>query len=70
MVIIIFSITIAALKISNILIYPPVPFILYMVCRLISRFTAYKALFALIGVLTVEGLVSLVKGAVSSVSIK
>ena len=70
LVIIIFSITIAALKISNILIYPPVPFILYMVCRLISKFTVYKALFALIAVLTVGGLILLVKKAVSSVGIK
>ena len=63
LVIIILSIAVAALKISNILIYPPVPFILYIVCRPISSFTTYKALFALIAVLIVGGVVS-------SVSIK
>ena len=63
LVIIILSITIAALKIGDILIYPPVPFILYMVCRLISSFTIYKVLFALITIL-------IIRGVVSSVSIK
>ena len=70
LVIIILSITVAALKIGNILIYPPIPFILYIVCRPTSRFTTYKALFALITVLTVKGLVLLVKKAVLLVSIK
>ena len=60
LVIIILNITIAALKIGNILIYPLVPFILYIVCRLISSFTIYKALFALIAVLIVGGVVSLI----------
>ena len=50
----ILSITITALKIRDILIYFSVPFILYIVCRLISRFSVYKALFALITVLTVK----------------
>ena len=70
LVIIILGITVAALKISNILIYPSVPFILYIVCRPISKFTAYKVLFALIAVLTVRGLILSVKGAVLLVSIK
>ena len=60
LVIIILSIAVAALKIGNILIYPPVPFILCMVCRPTSSFTVYKVLFALIAVLTVRGVVSLV----------
>ena len=60
----ILSITITALKIRDILIYFLVPFILYMVCKLISSFTVYKALFALIAVLTVGGVVSTVKGVV------
>ena len=50
----ILSITIAALKIRDVLIYFLVPFILYIVCRLISSFTIYKVLFALIAVLTVK----------------
>src|SRR6266702_3969317 len=54
-IIIVLSIAIAALKIRDILTYFSVPFILYMVCRPISRFAAYKALFALIAVLTVRG---------------
>jgi len=41
-----------------------------MVCRLISRFAAYKALFTLIAVLTVRGVVSLVREVVSLVSIE
>jgi len=41
-----------------------------MVYRLISRFTAYKALFALITVLTVRGVILLVRGVVLSVSIE
>ena len=70
LVIIILIITVAALKIGDILIYPPVPFILCIVCRPISKFTVYKALFALITVLTVRELVLLVKKAVSLVNIK
>ena len=57
LVIIILSITIATLKIGNILIYFSVPFILYIVYRPISSFTIYKALFALIAVSTVGGVV-------------
>jgi hypothetical protein len=41
-----------------------------MVRRLISRFAAYKALFALITVLTIRGVMLLVRGVVSSVSIE
>ena len=70
LVIIILGITVTTFKISNILIYPPVPFILYMVCRPISKFIIYKALFALIAVLIVGGLVLLVKKAVLLVSIE
>ena len=73
----ILNITITTLKIRDILMYFSVPFILYMVYRLIFSFTAYKALFALIAVLTVGGVVLTVKevvllisGVVSSVSIK
>jgi hypothetical protein len=68
--IIILSITVTALKIGDILMYFSLPFILYMVCRLISRFTAYKALFALIAVSMIRGVVSLVRGVVLSVGIK
>ena len=57
----ILSITIAALKIKDILIYFLVPFILYIIYRLIYSFTVYKALFALIIVLTVRGVVLTVK---------
>ena len=64
----IFSITITALKIRDILMYFSVPFILYIICRLISSFTVYKVLFALITVLTVRGVVLMVKGVVLSVS--
>src|SRR6266567_4728708 len=67
---IIFSITIAALKVRNILIYSSVPFVFYIVCRPISRFIIYKVLFALITVLIVRGVVSLVGGVVSSVNIE
>ena len=56
----IFSITVTALKIRDILTYFSVPFILYIVCRLISSFIIYKVLFALIAVLIVEGVVLLV----------
>ena len=57
----ILSITITALKIRDILMYFLVPFILCVVCRLIFSFTVYKALFALIAVLIVKGVVSMVK---------
>jgi hypothetical protein len=57
----ILSIAITTLKVGDILTYSPVPFILCMVYRLISRSAAYKALFALIAV---------VRGAVSSVGIE
>ena len=66
----IFSITITALKIRDILIYFLVPFILYMVYRPTSSFTVYKALFALITVLIIKGLVSSVKKTVLLVSIE
>ena len=67
---IILSTTIAALKIRDILTYFSVPFILYIVYRPISRFTVYKALFALITVSIVRGVVLLVKKVVLLVSIK
>ena len=41
-----------------------------MVYRLISSFTAYKALFALIAVLTVRGVVLSVRGVILLVNIK
>ena len=70
MVIIVISIAVAALKIGDILTYSLVPFILCIVYRLISRFTIYKVLFALIVVLIVRGVaVLIIKGVVSSVSI-
>jgi len=69
-VVIVIGVTIAALKIGDILTYSSVPFILYIVYRLISRFTAYKALFTLITVLTVRGVILLVRGVVLSVSIE
>ena len=53
-VIIIIGIPIAALKIGDILTYSSVPFVLYMVRKLISSFAIYKALFTLIAVLTVK----------------
>ena len=56
----ILSITVATLKIKDILMYFLVPFILYIVYRLISSFTVYKALFALIAVLIVKEVVLLV----------
>jgi len=49
--------------------YSLVPFSLCIVCRPTSRFTAYKALFALITVLTIRGVI-LVRGAVLLVSIE
>ena len=66
----IFSITITALKIRDILIYFLVPFIFYIVYRLISSFTVYKALFAFITVLTVKRVVLMVNKVVSLISIK
>ena len=68
--IIIFSIAVAALKIRYILTYFSVPFILCMVCRPTSSFTAYKALFALIAVLTVRGVVLLIREVVLLINIK
>ena len=68
--IIILSITVTALKIKYILIYFSVPFFFYIVCRPISRFTVYKALFALITVLIIRGVILLVRGIVLLVSIK
>ena len=64
----IFSITITALKIRDILIYFSVPFILYIIYRLISSFTIYKVLFALIMVLTVREVVLIVNKVVSLVN--
>ena len=64
------SITVTALKIRDVLMYFSVPFILYVICRLTSSFTAYKALFALIAVLIVGGVVSTVSRVISSVSVK
>ena len=66
----ILSITITALKIRDILIYFSVPFILYMVYKLISSFTIYKVLFTLIAVLIVKGVVLTVSKVVLLVSIK
>ena len=70
MVIVVVVVVVAALKIGDILTYSSVPFVLYIVYRLISRFTTYKALFALIAVLTVRGVISLVRGVVLSVSVE
>ena len=69
-IIVVVSIAVAALKIGDVLTYSLVPFFLYIVYRLISRFTAYKALFALITVLIIRGVISSVRGVVSSVSIE
>jgi hypothetical protein len=63
-VVVVVSIAVAALKIGDVLTYSLVPFFLYIVYRPISRFTAYKALFALITVLTIKGVMSLVRGVV------
>ena len=68
--IIILSIAVAALKIRYILTYFLVPFILYVIYKPISRFTIYKALFALIVVLTIKRVILLVKKVISSVSIE
>jgi len=69
-IVVVISIAVTALKIRDILTYSLVPFFLYIVRRLISRFTAYKALFALIAVLTIRGVMLLVRGAVLSVGIE
>ena len=69
-VVVIISIAITALKIGDVLTYSLVPFFLYIVRRLISRFTAYKALFALIAVLIIRGVILLVRGVVSLAGIK
>ena len=69
-IIVILSIAVTALKIRDILTYFLIPFILYMVCRPTSRFTVYKALFALIAVLTVKGVVLLIREVVLLVSIE
>ena len=69
-VVVVVSIAITALKIGDVLMYSLVPFFLCMVYRLISRFTAYKALFALITVLTIKGVMLLVKGVVLLVGIE
>ena len=68
--IVILSIAVTALKIRYILIYFLVPFALYIIYKLISRFTIYKVLFALIAVLIIRGVISSVKGVVLSVNIK
>jgi len=59
-IVVVISIAITALKIGDILTYSSVPFFLYMVYRPTSRFTAYKALFALITILTIRGVILLV----------
>ena len=69
-IVVILGIAVAALKIRDILTYFSVPFILYMVCRPVSRSTAYKTLFALVAVLTVKGVILLVRGVILLVSIK
>ena len=69
-IVVVVSITVTALKIGDILTYSLVPFFLRIVYRLISRFTAYKALFALIAVLTIRGVILLVRGVVPSVVIE
>ena len=68
--IVILSIAVAALKIRYILTYFSVPFVLCVIYRPISRFTTYKALFALIAVLTIRGVMLSVRGVVLLVSIK
>ena len=69
-IIIIISIAVAALKIRDILIYSLVPFILYIVCRPISRFIIYKTLFTLIIVLTVKRVIVLIVKKVAVLIIK
>jgi hypothetical protein len=69
-IVVVVSIAVAALKIRDVLTYPLVPFFLYIVYRPISRFTAYKALFALIAVLIIRGVILLVRGVVSLVGIE
>ena len=68
--IIILSIAVTALKIRYILTYFLVPFVLYIIYRPISRFTIYKALFALITVLIIRGVMLSVRGVVLSVNIE
>jgi hypothetical protein len=68
--IVILSIAVAALKIRYILTYFSVPFVLCVIRRPISRFTVYKALFAFVAVLTIRGVISSVRGVVSSVGIE
>ena len=68
--VIVISIAVTALKIGDVLTYSLVPFFLCIVYKPISRFAAYKALFALIAVLTIRGIMSLVRRVVLSVSIK
>ena len=68
-IIVVISIAVAALKIGDVLTYSLVPFFLCIVYRPISRFAAYKALFAL-AVLTIRGVILLVRGAVSSVGVE
>jgi hypothetical protein len=69
-VVVIISIAVTTLKIGDVLMYSLVPFFLYIVRRLISRFTAYKALFTLIAVLIIRGVILLVRGVVLSVGIE
>ena len=69
-IVVVISIAVAALKIGDVLTYSLVPFFLYIVYRLISRFTAYKALFALITVLTIRGVILLIRGVVLSIGIE
>jgi hypothetical protein len=56
-IVVVISIAVTALKIGDVLTYSLVPFFLCIVCRLISRFTAYKVLFALIAVLMIRGVI-------------
>ena len=69
-IVVVINITIAAFKIGDILIYSLVPFFLCMVYKLIFRFTVYKALFALITVLMIRGVILLVRGVILLVSIE
>ena len=69
-IVVVVSIAVTALKIGDVLIYSLVPFFLYIVHRLISRFTVYKALFALIVVLMIRGVILLVRGVVLLVGIE
>jgi hypothetical protein len=69
-IVVIIVVAVTALKIGDILTYSSVPFVLYIVYRLISRFTIYKALFTLIAVLIVRGVILLVRRVVSLVSVE